>query len=223
MFNKSVKITLSALCLAFFSQNTFAKDLDPLSPAELSKAVSLAAPEQATQLAAMRGMAQAPAVVNELELLLVERRPVDKEQPGKRLADVYSYDYGSDETIHSIVDLNTQERLQTERVQKMQLPLTDNELARASKLIFNDPEQLVQIQTEYKRITGQSLLKPEQLQVKAFVFTTDSLPEGLNTASQNCGVQRCAQVLLYTHDSVVFEISPIVNLSAGLVTQNIGF
>ncbi|MFZ1389142.1 MAG: hypothetical protein WBP46_04985 [Thiolinea sp.] len=223
MLNKSVKITLSALCLAFLSQTIAAKDLDPLSPAELSKAVSLAAPEQGAQLTAMRSAAAAPAVAHDVELLLVERRPVDKDQPGKRLADVYSYDYGSDETIHSIVDLNTQERVQTERVQKLQLPLTENELARSSKLIFNDPEQLTQIQTEYKRITGQTLLKPEQLQVKAFVFTTDSLPEGLNAASQNCGVQRCAQVLLYTHDSVVFEISPIVNLSAGLVTQNIGF
>jgi Cu2+-containing amine oxidase len=222
MLNKSVKITLSALCLAFFSHNVLAKDLDPLSPAELSKAVSLAAPEQSLQLA-QRSATQAPATANELELLLVERRPTDKEQPGKRLADVYSYDYRSDETIHNIVDLNTQALVETERVQKLQLPLTANELARATKLIFNDPEQLTEIQTEYQRITGQTLSNPEQLEVKAFTFTTDSLPEGLNAASQNCGVQRCAQILLYTHDSVVFEISPIVNLSAGLVTQNIGF
>lgn len=222
MLNKSVKIALAALCLIVLSKNILAKDLDPLSPAELSQAVSLAAPEQRAQLA-MRSHASAPAIVHTLELLLVERRPVDKEQPGRRLADVYSYDYRSDETIHSIVDLNTQERVQTERVQKLQLPLTENELARASQLIFNDPEQLSQIQIEYKRITGQTLIKPEQLHVKAFVFTADSLPEGLNAASQNCGIQRCAQVLLYTHDSVVFEISPIVNLSVGLVTQNIGF
>ncbi|TXH72004.1 MAG: hypothetical protein E6Q85_07060 [Thiothrix sp.] len=222
MLNKSAKITLAALCCAFLSQNILAKDLDPLSPTELATAVNLAAPEQSAQLAS-RSTAQAPAIAHEIELLLVERRPVDKEQPGKRLADVYSYDYRSDETIHSIVDLNTQERLQTERVQKLQLPLTENELARASKLIFTDAEQLHEIQTEYKRITGQDLLKPEQLQVKAFVFTTDTLPEGLNAASQHCGLQRCAQVLLYTHDSVVFEISPIVNLSAGLVTQNISF
>lgn len=222
MLIKSLKITLPALCLAFLSQTSYAKDLDPLSSAELSKAVSLAAPGQSAQLA-MRSAAQAPATAHELELLLVERRPVDKEQPGKRLADVYSYDYRSDETIHSIVDLNTQERVQTERVQKLQLPLTANELARASKLIFNDPEQLIQIQNEYKRITNQTLTDPKQLEVKAFVFTTDTLPEGLNAASQNCGVQRCAQVLLYTHDSIVFEISPIVNLSVGLVTQNIGF
>lgn len=222
MLNKSVKITLTALCISFFSHNSLAKDLDPLSPAELSQAISLATAEQSAQQA-LRSAASAPASAQPLELLLVERRPVDKEQPGQRLADVYSYDYRSDETIHSIVDLTTQEKLQTERVQKLQLPLTENELARASKLIFNDPEQLVQIQTEYKRITGQTLVKPEQLHVKAFVFTADSLPEGLNAASQNCGLQRCAQVLLYTHDSVVFEISPIVNLSVGLVTQNIGF
>jgi hypothetical protein len=63
----------------------------------------------------------------------------------------------------------------------------------------------------------------QQLQVKAFVFHASSLPEQLNAASQQCGLQRCAQVLLYTADSVVFEVSPIVNLSAGVITQNIGF
>ena len=221
MLIKSLKITLSALCVAILSQNILAKDLDPLNPAELAKAIQLGVPAQAST--AMHRSASASTTTNQQELLLVERRPVEKDQPNKRLADVYSYDYQADETIHKIIDLSTQELLQTERVRNLQLPLTDNELARASEMIFNDSEQLVQLQNEYKRITGNTLTSPSQLQVKAFVFTADSLPEGLNAASQNCGLQRCAQVLLYTHDSVVFEISPIVNLSAGLITQSIGF
>ncbi|MEZ5449456.1 MAG: hypothetical protein R3E89_10880 [Thiolinea sp.] len=61
------------------------------------------------------------------------------------------------------------------------------------------------------------------MNVKAFVFTAETLPESLNAASQQCGLSRCAQLLLYTHNSIVFEISPIVSLSAGVVTQNIGY
>lgn len=219
---KSKKLVLSALALLFLSGIATANELDPLNQDELVQATRIALPTQAHAARAV-GKKTAVAALPAVELLLVERRPTEKDQPGQRLADVYSYDYQSDETVHSIVDLKTQNPVSTERVQNLQLPLTENELAYASQLIFTDPEQMAPLQAEFKRITGQVLTKPEQLQVKAFVFTAETLPEGLNAASQQCGLHRCAQILLYTHDSVVFEISPIVNLSAGLVTQSIGF
>ena len=90
-------------------------------------------------------------------------------------------------------------------------------------MIFADAEERRLLNTEYKRITGKELTSVSQLNVKAFVFDAESLPERLNPASKQCGLHRCAQVLLYTHASVVFEVSPIVNLSKGIVTQNIGF
>jgi len=63
----------------------------------------------------------------------------------------------------------------------------------------------------------------DQLQHKAFTFFSDSMPDVVNNATISCGAQRCAQLLLYTHDNIVFEVSPIVNLSAGLVTQRLGY
>ena len=123
----------------------------------------------------------------------------------------------------SVVDLTTNKVLSTERKQKLQLPLTANELQRATDLIFADAEERRLLNTEYKRITGKELTSVSQLNVKAFVFDAESLPERLNPASKQCGLHRCAQVLLYTHASVVFEVSPIVNLSKGIVTQTIGF
>ena len=105
----------------------------------------------------------------------------------------------------------------------MQLPLTANEIERTVKLIFADKETFELISNEYQRITEKVLSSPKDLEAKAFVFTADTLPEQLNKASQQCGLHRCAQILLYTHDSVVFEISPIVNLSANLITQVAGF
>jgi len=192
-----------------------ANNLDPLSPTEIARATQRANPVAQTT----RSSSTTPAP----ELLLVERHPNAKGQTA-RLADVYTYDYSTNETLIDVIDLDTNQVISRRREQNLQLPLTANELQRASALIFADDEQRSLLDAEFKRITGQTLSNPaQQLQVKAFVFHASSLPEQLNAASQQCGLQRCAQVLLYTADSVVFEVSPIVNLSAGVITQNIGF
>ena len=198
---------------------------DPLTSSELNLA------RQATQAIMVPRLQQAVRSVSNteietsptLEQLLVERRPSDKAQPNQRLADVYSYDYSVDETIHAVVDLSNGQVLSSERLKQQHLPLTEREITRARQLIFADAEQSALIKQEYKRITGSELINPDSLNIKAFSFSADSLPERLNAASQTCGIQRCAQVLLYTHDDIVFEVSPIVNLSVGLVTQTIGF
>ncbi len=227
--NKLPSLKHVLLCLALFPagfQSVQAGDMDPLNATELSRAVSMAVttPAPAVATSAARSLSvTANSTTPATELLLVERHLNEKDQSG-RLADVYTYDYASNETIISVVDLDTNQIISSQRQQQLQLPLTDNELQRASDLIFADDEERGLLNTEFRRITGQTLTNPpQQLQVKAFVFHADSLPEQLNTASQQCGLHRCAQVLLYTADSVVFEVSPIVNLSVGVITQNIGF
>lgn len=211
------KIVLTLIFALFLTLNLSAKELDPLDTEEISKALTISTPQQ-------RQHHTKDNRNQTLELLLVERAPVDKNNPtGSRLADIYHYDYTSDETVHSVINLDTQNIISNQRHQYLQLPLTAKEIARATDIIFSDSEQMQLLGTEYLRITGEYLTDPTQLNVKAFSFTAESMPEQLNPASQQCGLNRCAQVLLYTHDSVVFEISPIVNLSAGLVTQNIGY
>ena len=218
------KVAGLSLLITLFSTTLQANDTDPLSPDELEKALTLSTSASTTNLRSLRSTSASNAASNTAkELLLVERRPMDKEQVPQRLADVYHYDYSNNETIHSIVDLDTQQVISTEHQQYLQLPLTENELQRSSDIIFADAEESVLIKNEYQRITGRYLSSPQQLNIKAFAFSADTLPEQLNPASQQCGLHRCAQVLLYTHDSIVFEISPIVNLSAGIVTQNIGY
>lgn len=197
-----------------------AGNLDPLSPAEIARATqqaNVAAPLPTTRSATTNSTTPV------LELLLVERHPNAKGQTARR-ADVYTYDYSTNETIIDVIDLDTNRVISRKREKNLQLPLTANELQRASDLILADDEQRNLLDAEFKRITGQTLNNPaQQLQVKAFVFHASSLPEQLNAASQQCGLHRCAQVLLYTADSVVFEVSPIINLSAGVITQTIGF
>ena len=202
-------------------------EFDPLNTTEFNRALNLAMPTTAVmRTAAVSSQnTSSPVAVTAVpatETLLVERHINQKGQNG-RLADVYSYDYAKNETVFSVVDLTTNKVLSTERKQKLQLPLTANELQRSTDLIFADAEERRLLNTEYQRITGKELTSVSQLNVKAFVFDAESLPERLNPASKQCGLHRCAQVLLYTHASVVFEVSPIVNLSKGIVTQNIGF
>lgn len=200
----------------FFMANTYANELDPLSTLEADSALSLSTPRM--QRSQVQGQH-----TNELELLLIERRPTDKDNPGKRLADIYRYDYEHDETLHTIIDLDQQKIISNKRHQFLQLPLTANEINRSTNIIFNDEEQLRLLRNEYQRITGKYLSTPEQLHIKAFSFSASTMPEQLNAASKQCGLNRCAQILLYTHESIVFEVSPIVNLSAEIVTQNIGY
>lgn len=211
----------TALVLSTELPAAMAGVMDPLDPTELSRAIN-ATTAAATPVASMRALAASTAAPS-TELLLVERHPNEKGQT-TRLADVYTYDYATDETIINVVNLDTNQLVSSTRQQNLQLPLTETELQRASDLIFADDEERSLLDAEFRRITGQTLSNPQQqLQVKAFVFHASSLPEQLNAASEQCGLHRCAQVLLYTADSVVFEVSPIVNLSAGVITQNIGF
>lgn len=197
-----------------------ANGLDPLDPSEVTQAITLNNNGLSSTRTLSLDNITAPS---EPELLLVERHPTAKGQT-QRLADVFTYDYQTNETVRTVIDLTTNRVTEVERQQNLQLPLTEKEIQRTFELVFNDDEERNLLNTEFQRITGQQLTNPQQqLEIKAFVFHASSLPEQLNTASEQCGLHRCAQVLLYTADSVVFEVSPIVNLSAGVITQNIGF
>lgn len=211
------RLALVLSCGIFFSP-ALAHDNDPLSASEIAKASNLlVAPVQTA------ARSSSAFITLEQEILLIEKHE-DKNAPaGQRYADVYIYDYGNNELVQSLVDLNTSKVLNTERKTGVQLPLTAKELARAKQIVFDDEDERKILEDEFFRITSQQMTGTSDLNIKAFTFTADSLPNRVNEASKHCGVHRCAQLMLYTGENVVFEISPIVNLSAGVVTQRIGF
>ncbi len=210
-------ITLLIACL-MATPHAHAGNMDPLDSTEQATAEALVRGELKAGSAA-RQESQTESSPSNPELLLIERHRLNDKHSNERSADVYLYDYNTDETIIYRVDTGSGQVLSTTRQQQFQLPLTESEIERATQLIFGDQEILKLVQDEYQKITGQVLNSPSQLQTRAFVFTADTLPERLNQASQQCGLHRCAQILMYTHDSVVFEVSPIVNLSAKIITQ----
>lgn len=221
LFNQlSLSLLTSLLISTLLSTASYAGNQDPLSlneQAQVNALVESALPSLRAKTAADTSQ------LNKHELLLIERDRSEDKKSGARRANAFVYDYQTDETIIYRIDAATHKILSSVRKKNMQLPLTEAEIKRTVDLIFSDKETFALIANEYQRITHKALNSPNDLQAKAFVFTADTLPEQLNLASQQCGLHRCAQILLYTHDSVVFEVSPIVNLSAKLITQMVGF
>ena len=216
------RIFLSAqlLTVMLLGHQTFANSMDPISEEEISRAVQ-STPATNSNLQG-RGVS-APSNDQNLEFLGTKSHRFEKSEQGngQRWADTLVYDYATDELITTVIDLNTNSVVSVQRSRDMQPPLTENELNRALDIVFEDEEEFSILQAEFKKITGQTLTSKTQLNYKAFTFFADSMPNIVNEASKVCGSQRCAQVLLYTTDRISFRYSPVLNLSAGLVTQRI--
>ena len=214
-------LNTASLIMALFvmSHNAYAHNNDPLSEQEMAKVASLTS----QPVLGARSTGTAKGDKKSLEVLLIERHQQKGAPSDQRRADIFTYDYESNELIESLVDLNTSSIIRSTRKKGVQLPLTENEIKRAKQIVFDDEDERQVLAYEYHRITSQALTDTTELNIKAFTFTADSLPNRVNEASKHCGIHRCAQLMLYTGENIVFEISPIVNLSEGIVTQRIGF
>jgi Cu2+-containing amine oxidase len=215
----SLGFTLITISLGTIS---YAHPNDPLSKDEINK-LSLLTQESQGRTAARASSKKTNEVKQPNEILLIERHYQKYAPKGQRLADVFTYDYQRNELIESLVDLNSSRVISTSRKQGVQLPLTQNELKRVKRIVFEDDVERRILENEYQRITSQKLTDSSELYFKAFTFVANNLPHRANEASKLCGIQRCAQIVLYTGQNIVFEVSPIVNLSEGVVTQRVGF
>jgi len=182
---------------------------DPLAANEKAQASTLAY--------ASPTFASAVNAVSESELLLIERHAETKTvmQSGNwpRRADVFVYLYDSDTLLHAIVNLSTRTVDSVETAQNVQLPLTQNETARAFGLLMADATLRASIAAQYQTITGHALTQPEtQLIAHAFIYRADAQP-GAHPGAAGCGPHRCAQLLLKTHNDIAINLLPIVDLS----------
>lgn len=196
---------------------------DPLSFDEIQQVSSITRELKVQKIVTRAANSSGLSPRKPKEVLLIERHQQKNAPEGQRLAEVFTYDYEQNELIESLVDLNTSKVISESRKQGVQLPLTENELKRAKQIVFDDEDERRILEDEYHRITSRQLTDTSELNIKAFTFTADSLPNRVNEASKLCGFHRCAQLMLYTGENIVFEITPIVNLSEGVVTQRIGF
>ena len=157
-------------------------------------------------------------VADEPVLLMVERRPADKNPNASRTANVYYYDYRKDQTIHAIVDAESGKVHKQVLVRNLQLPLIDDEVQRAFD-IYTQSRFRTDLADAYFETTGQALIDISKVHFKAYVFHASVNEELLNKKTRRCGKTRCAQLLLYTEDNIAMNLSPVVNLSRGVVIQ----
>lgn len=199
------------------SEAQSAAPYDPLTEEELRETNSVV---RQAELKPEVNSAEAPT---REEVLLVQRLDTGKVTKGKnagpRQSETFIYNYDSDTLRRVMVDLSTNRIEAVEEMQNVQLPLTASEIERALDLVRTDPVIGQTIREQYKNATGTDLSGLEQLQHKVFIFQADTLPNQVNEASQLCGLQRCAQVLLFTEEKMAFEITPIVNLSQEKIIQ----
>ena len=232
----NITLIAASLSIALLAGPLAAGVMDPVSDDEISRAKSIALPSTANVVAARRSLrvaadteqattVQAISETPTIEFLRVQPHRFSKSEisQNKRWADSTAYDYTTDELITTVVDLDNNQVISSKRNKNMQPPMAESEIKRAIEIVFQDDEERSILNGEFSRITGQTLVSIDQLQYKAFTFFADSMPTVVNQASTSCGAQRCAQLMLYTHDNIVFEVSPIVNLSAGVVTQRLGY
>ena len=217
-----VTLSIPVLFASPLASPVSANTLDPISAEEIARVMQLDAASKETLQARGADLPDS-AKGQKLELLAVKAHRFEKTEleDGHRWADTLVYDYATDELITTVVNLDTNSVISVQRNRDMQPPLSDNELENAIDIVFEDDEEFSVLAAEFKKITGAVLSTKKQLRYTAFTFFADSMPNIVNEASKACGAQRCAQILVYTTDRVSFQYSPIVNLSAGVITQRI--
>lgn len=150
-------------------------------------------------------------------LLLVERRPGEKGLSTRR-ANVFIYDYDVDKLIHLVVNARSGKVVHRSALKDVQLPLIDEEIQWATNIVFSDRNARAQLEREFLRATGTELDNISQIHFKAFSFTADaSSADAAQDKIAQCGRSRCTQILMYTADKVVLDVSPIVDLSKNTV------
>jgi len=194
------------VAVIFITQPAFGRDTSPLSSIEQSAVVA------ATGLRAGVNFDLSASMFDSVErqaLLLVERRPAPKGD-SRRLANVFVYHYDDDILSHLVVDTADNTLVHSLTMSKVQLPLIDDERQLAVNILFSHPASRALLEDEFKRVTGRSLGELTQINYKASTFVAEG--EG-DTRTRNCGVRRCARILMYTADNVVLDLAPVVDLS----------
>ena len=178
---------------------------DPLSADEQAQAASLALTPASQRAATGR-----------IALVLSERHQEEKSVYNQgtwdRRADVYYYNYDTNENYYALVNLTTGNIDQAETLYALQLPFTPEEKEQAFALIKQDTNLVARIQEEYAVLMPEKPFSFDEISADSFLFDGKryGITEGALAA---CGVERCGDFFLSLSNNAVLSIRPIVNLS----------
>jgi hypothetical protein len=166
--------------------------LDALTQNEVQKAQELAVAAATSRL---RATATPGGRRGRPEVVLTDQR-TDKADKARR-ADVYLYDYATDQGAHAVVNVagNKVESLVSKR--GLQPAPSPAETSRAVQVLLDDKKLGPELRAMYKGATGQELRSPTDVWSQALIFKarTATGVAGVEKASQ-CGAHRCFQLFV---------------------------
>jgi hypothetical protein len=188
---------------------------DPLSEPEQARAEAIAMADAQVQ--------ETLADSTRTAVLVVERYQEDKDVYATgswpRRAEVLVYDYQQDRLVQAVVSLDSGQVDEVAAADRVQPPLTPAEGRQVLDIALADPVTEGRIRTAWAEATGGAPFDSDALKPSPWVFRFDSVPDGTFPGTEECGLHRCAQLMLATQDGLLLDVMPIVDLSAERVVH----
>jgi len=148
------------------------------------------------------------------EFLYADIPDVGEELTGRKVV-VSLYDYTSGKAFDQLVDLGTGAVVRTTTSSKAQPPTSATEADVAMKLAVDSTEDLL-FKSEFEQNIGVPLIAPDQVEYVAGAWVFD----GSTTQGQECGKDRCAQLMVSTASGVYLNTWDfVVNLTTKQIVK----
>lgn len=166
----------------------------------------------------LRSFAKAGEDDNDLQYLFAERHELAKSAnplAAPRKADVYLYDYDTDQAIRRVVNLETRQVVRTETFDG-QPPIAQGEAVRATELVIADEQLGATLRRDYEKAMGEPLTSASQVRSQAIRFDADQAIAATNKQEFSaCGSHRCVQLFIgFPNGQWVDTSRLVVDLSA---------
>ena len=156
--------------------------------------------------------------LSDVQFLYAERHDEDKSaDPSLRRADVFYYDYASDELIQQLVNVKTGAVEDIKVVTQVKAPVTSVEASAAVGLILAHPTLGPSLRQMVQQVTGEDLLDVNQISAQGGLFFADAaVGTPLEKITEICQFHRCIQLFLPFDETRFIDTSNLViDLSAG--------
>ncbi|WP_411726758.1 hypothetical protein [Methyloglobulus sp.] len=204
---------------------------NPLAPDEIVRGRQVA--DSSDQIKRARVLAATLPRPPRLRLLLQDVHPLYTQRhieaknadPQSRRAEVFYFNYATNEVIQTVVNLNSNTVQETQVASGVaNHPFFSRaEIKAALQLVFEHPQLGPSLRTAYREITGQSLTDVSQLEeAQGGVFYPASAARTpLGNITADCAVDRCMQLFVPIGDLFIDMSKLVVDLSTGEVLGSI--
>jgi hypothetical protein len=195
---------------------------DPLTPNEITLIKKIASESPALKLqsdkASKRVRPSRTALLSDVQFVFTQRHIEKKDAPPElRRADVFYYDYASDEVLHQVINVKTGEVEEVFTSSDLRLPVASIEATAAVQLILDHPQLGSTLRKLHKQVSGHELALASNVAAQGGLFFRESaLGTPLERVTAICEFHRCVQLFLpYDETHFIDSSNLVIDLSAG--------